>query len=558
MKWTLILPSNIFLENIFQKDVFKKNIFQKNLFEKNVLLAKVFLGNVFLAILVLAGCQNVQLEEQPNILFVMADDHTSQAWGIYGGILEDYVHTPNIKRLAEEGCVLDNCLVSNSICTPSRATILTGQYSHVNGVKTLGRGFTTKHYHVAKLLSAAGYQTAVIGKWHLETEPTGFDYYCVLPGQGRYHDPILKTKENWADYLEGGKEYKGFSTDVITDMTIHWIESRDKSKPFLAFCHLKATHGPFDYPERFSHLYRDVDIPVPVSFNDSGAVTTGRSFRGQSIDNLKERYLTASKLPDKEKRGFMFYPELPFSVEGLSHEEARMKTYQKFVKDFMRCGAAADDNLGKLLDYLDETGLAENTVVIYAADQGYFLGEHAWFDKRLIYEESIHMPFVIRYPGEIPAGTRNDDIIENVDFSALFADYAGAEYPSTMQGYSFRENLKGNTPEDWREYGYYRYWQHQPDRPGHFGIRGKRYKIAFFYGNGFKDNGGVDPASAQYWDFFDLEKDPKELHNAYYDPSYKEIIEEMKQELLRQREMLGDTDEGDKEVLAIIEAHWND
>jgi arylsulfatase A-like enzyme len=517
-------------------------------------LAPVLLSAVF----AIAGCSMKEEVRRPNILFIMADDHTSQAWGVYGGLLKDYVHAPNIARLAEEGCLLEHCLVSNSICTPSRATILTGQYSHVNGVKTLGRGFTTEHNHIAKVLSQGGYQTAIIGKWHLQTEPTGFDYYCVLPGQGRYWDPVLKTRDNWDDHLKGGKEYKGFSTDVITDMTIDWIENRDTGKPFMAMCHFKATHEPFDYPERFSPLYRDVEIPAPESFWDDGRQTTGRSFTGQSIDNLTKRYIAASANPDG-KRDFMFYPELPFSVDGLTPREARMKTYQKFVKDFMRCGAAIDDNIGKLLDYLDASGLAENTVVIYTADQGYFLGEHGWFDKRMIYEESIHMPFVIRYPREIPRGTRNDDIIENVDFSALFADYAGVEYPSTMQGRSFRENLKGNTPGDWREYGYYRYWQHQADRPAHFGIRGKRYKLAFFYGNGLKKNTPVyEDGEVRYWDFFDLQNDPNELRNAYHDPQYREIIEDLKIELIRQRELLGDTDEENDEIRSIIAAYWNE
>ncbi|MCP4310647.1 MAG: sulfatase [Bacteroidetes bacterium] len=514
---------------------------------------------LILSALTLTGCGSGAESEMspPNILFIMSDDHTAQAWGIYGGILEDHVHTPHIRQLAEEGCVLENCLVSNSICTPSRATILTGQYSHVNGVKTLGAGFTPGHMHIARLMSAGGYQTSIIGKWHLQTEPTGFDYYCVLPGQGRYWNPVLKTRENWGHYLEGGIEYKGFSTDVIADMCIDWIGKRDPSKPFMAMCHFKATHEPFDYPDRFSKLYVDEVIPHPESFWDHGAESTGRSFRGQSIDNLKERYLDASENPD-QKRDFQHYPDLPFSVEGMSHKEARMSTYQKFVKDFMRCGAAIDDNIGKLMAYLEEAGLAENTVVIYTADQGYFLGEHGWFDKRLIYEESIHMPFVIRYPGEITAGTRNADIIENVDFSALFADYAGLEYPASMQGRSFRDNLKGNTPSDWREYGYYRYWQHQPDRPGHFGIRGQRYKLAFFYGNGFKDENGKSEYDGGYWDFFDLQEDPHEVNNAYKDPQYQEIISDLKLEILRQRELLGDTDVGNSEILEIIARHWDD
>lgn len=513
---------------------------------------------LILSLIILAGCggSGEKNLSPPNILFIMSDDHTAQAWGIYGGILEDYVHTPNIRQLAKEGCVLENCLVSNSICTPSRATILTGQYSHVNGVKNLGAGFTPEHMHIAKLMSAGGYQTSVIGKWHLQTEPTGFDYYCVLPGQGRYRNPVLKTKENWGHYLEGGQVYEGFSSDVIADLCIDWIENRDPSKPFMAMCHFKATHEPFDYPDRHNDLYKDVDIPHPESFWDQGPETTGRSLRGQSIDKLQKRYLDASVNPD-QRRDFQHYPDLPFSVDGLDPDEARMKTYQKFVKDFMRCGAAIDDNIGKLMAYLEGAGLAENTIVIYTADQGYFLGEHGWFDKRLIYEESIHMPFVIRYPAEIPAGTRNQDIIENVDFSALFADYAGLDYPESMQGFSFRENLKGNTPEDWREYGYYRYWQHQSDRPGHFGIRGKRYKLAFYYGNGFQEQDDQPEYEGGYWDFFDLQEDPHEIHNAYADPEYQAIIKGMKEELIYQRKVLGDTDEDNPEILEIINEHWD-
>ncbi len=492
--------------------------------------------------------------KQPNILFIMSDDHTSQAWGIYGGLLEEYVQNDNIKRLAREGTVLDNCLVSNSICTPSRASILTGQYSHVNGVTTLGAGLSPMYNNISKELQKGGYQTSVIGKWHLKQEPGGFDYYCVLPGQGEYHNPRLKTADNWEDYYGGGKTYEGFSTDVIASKTIEWIEDRDRSKPFMAMCHFKATHEPFDYPERFAHLYQDDDIPVPESMYDGGPETTGRSFLGQSLDNLTARYVKASA-DSTLRRDYMNYPGLPFSVNGLTNSEARLQTYQKMIKDFMRCGAAIDDNIGKLLDYLDESGLTENTVVIYTADQGYFLGEHGWFDKRMIYEESIRMPFVIRYPKEVKAGTRNSDIIENVDFSALFADYAQIPYPDNMQGRSFRENLKGNTPADWRQYGYYRYWDHAAKRPGHFGVKGHRFTLAFYYGNGIEENKGAIPE--KFWDFYDLQTDPHQLHNAYNDPEYKDIITALKDEIMVQRSALGDTDIDNQEVLDIIEKHWD-
>lgn len=496
---------------------------------------------------------------KPNILFIMADDHTSQAWGIYGGPLKQYVINKNIKRLADQGCVLTNCLCSNSLCVPSRGTILTGQYSHINGISTLGGSLNPEAGNIAKVLQSAGYQTSIIGKWHLKKEPAGFDYYCVMPGQGDYWNPIMISKRNWIEGEKGGKVYNGYCTDIIADMTINWIEKRKKTKPFVAMCHFKATHEPFDYPERYKDMFKDVTIPSPESLFDQGAETTGRAFDGQSIDDLKNRYLFATTHVEKRK-DFLKYPGLPFSVEGLNKDDARMRTFQKFIKDYLRCGAAIDDNIGKLLDYLQKAGLAKNTIVIYTSDQGYFLGEHGWFDKRLIYEESIHMPFVIRYPNEIPAGKRNNDIIENVDFSALLADYAGVKYPKTMQGRSFRENLKGNTPSDWRKYGYYRYWEHEKGHPGHFGIRGNRYKLAFYYGNGFKKKGIDVEAKGEtirYWEFFDLREDPKELHNSYDDLRYGEIIKEMKTEILHQRQSLGDIDRNNPEILEIIANHWN-
>lgn len=504
------------------------------------------------------GCTCIKKQEKrPNILFIMADDHTSQAWGIYGGILKDHVKAPNISRLADEGCVLNNCLVSNSICVPSRATILTGQYSHKNGVKTLKSAQNPEANNIAKVLQRGGYQTSMIGKWHLKKEPSGFDYYCVLPGQGRYNNPIMKTKENWEDYHDGGKEYKGFSTDIIADMTIDWIENRDDSKPFMAMCHFKATHEPFDYPDRLKDLYKDIEIPVPASFYDKGAATTGRSFKGQSMDVLTSRYVDATEHPEN-RTGHTLYPGLPFSVDEISDDAAKYKTYQKFIKDFLRCGAVIDENIGKLLAYLDASGLAENTIVIYTADQGYFLGEHGWFDKRMIYEESAHMPFVIRYPKEIPAGSRRDELVENVDFSALFADYAGLNYPETMQGRSFRSVLLGNTPEDWRDYSYYHYWENEAKRPAHIGIRGKRYKLAFYYGKGLLN--ATEKAKLEndiYWELFDLEADPNELHNAYHDTQYQEIIKQMKLELVKKQRELGDLFSESGEVHNVFDSYWD-
>ena len=492
-------------------------------------------------------------DQRPNILFIMSDDHTSQAWGIYGGVLKDYVQNLNIKRLAEEGVVLNNSFCTNSICVPSRATILTGQYSNKNGVYTLSDGLDPERQNIAKMLRDNGYKTAIIGKWHLKKIPSGFDYFNVLHDQGRYWDPILRTKENFNKKPEDWDVHKGFSTDVITDLSLSWLDSIDKDQPFFLMTHFKATHEPFDYPERYNDLYKEINIPEPESILDFSAETNGRSFEGQKLEKLEEldlkdvandleqrRWKQATKDPDA---WWCKYPGLPFATEGMDSIAARKYTYQKLVKDFMRSGAAIDDNIGRILDYLEANGLAENTVVIYTADQGYFLGEHGFFDKRLIYEESLRMPFVIRYPKEIPKGKRLDDIILNIDFAALFADYANVELPKSIQGKSFRKNLVGETPENWRKTAYYRYWQHAPVRPGHFGVRDDRYKLALFYGQALNMTGSSKEITEPAWEFYDLVKDPKEDHNAYHDPEYKEIIASMKVELIEQRKQYGDLDE---------------
>ncbi len=489
--------------------------------------------------------QMPERNERPNILFILSDDHTSQAWGIYGGVLAPYVQNKNIERLAAEGTVLNNAFCTNSICTPSRGSILTGQYSHVNQVYTLSEPLPKGHPNIAKTFSKNGYQTAIIGKWHLVGEPEGFDYFNVLPGQGRYWNPILKTKENWADGYDAsaGKEYEGFSTDVIADLTIAHLKERNREEPFLMFCNFKATHEPFDYPERFKDLYTDVSIPEPESLFDFNPETTGRTFIGQKLEKLGQRWDNATKDPEN---WWTTYPGLPYPLEGLDSIQKRKKIYQKLVKDFMRSGAAIDDNIGKLLDYLKEEGIADNTIVIYTADQGYFLGEHGFFDKRMIYEESLRMPFVIRYPKEIKGGQRIDDIILNIDFAALLADYAGIEQPDYIQGRSFRQNLESGTPADWRKQLYYRYWLHHPERPAHFGIRNERYKLAYFYGQPLGKKGTNAEVTEPAWEFFDLQQDPKELYNAISDKTYTAIIEEMKRQLLEERKRYNDLDEGSK------------
>ncbi|MFD1614884.1 sulfatase family protein [Gelatiniphilus marinus] len=511
---------------------------------------------VFVGIFFLISCKSEEKQTtiKPNIIFIMSDDHTSQAWGVYGGILKEYVQNKNIDRLANEGMVLNNAFCTNSICVPSRASILTGQLSNKNGVYTLSDALQPDSLNIAKVLKNNGYQTAIIGKWHLKKEPSGFDYYNILHDQGRYWDPILRTAENFHKPKEAWDVHKGFSTDVITQLSIDWLSKRDQNKPFMLMTHFKATHEPFDFPERYKNLYKDVEIPEPASLFDFSPETTGRSFVGQKLENLAWRYEQASNDPDN---WWCKYPGLPFYTNEMDSISARKATYQKFVKDFMRSGAAIDDNIGKILDYLEASNLAENTVVIYTADQGYFLGEHGFFDKRLIYDESLRMPFVIRYPKEIAAGKRLDDIILNIDFPALFADYAGIKKPKSFQGNSFRKNLKGETPKDWRTSAYYRYWTNHYIRPAHFGIRNKRYKLAFFYGHSLDMTGSSKESTPPAWEFYDLEKDPNENYNAYNDATYSEIIKNMKVELKKQRQAYGDTDGQYTQLQSIFKTHWN-
>jgi arylsulfatase A-like enzyme len=482
---------------------------------------------------------------RPNILFIMSDDHSSQAWGLYGTHLDAVAPTPHIRRLAREGCLLLNCFCTNSICVPSRASILTGQYSHRNGVYTLSEALNPAAENVAKLLQGGGYQTAVIGKWHLKSRPAGFDHYNLLPGQGRYHDPVLRSAGNW----EEGKEYRGFSTDVITDLSLEWLGNRDTTKPFFLMCHFKATHEPFAYASRFADLFEAEDLPEPDSLYEFGPDRSGRTFSGQALETLGQRY---------EQNPGSRYPGVSFGLEGLDPRAARNKIYQKFIKDYLRGVAGIDDNLGRLLAYLDRSGLAHNTVLIYTSDQGYFLGEHGFFDKRIMYEEPLRMPFVIRFPQEIEPGSRLDDIILNTDFASLFLDYAGLQVPEQMQGSSFRANLLGKTASSWRRSMYYRYWLHQVQRPAHFGIRTKRYKLIFFYGAPLDMQGAHTESTPPGWEFYDLHADPKELRNAYHDPQYRDVIRELKGGLLKSRRNLVDTDEQFPMMQEILAEHWEE
>jgi len=453
---------------------------------------------------------------RPNVVFIMADDHTSQAWGCYGGRLAPFAKTTNIDRLADEGARLTNCFCTNSICVPSRASILTGQYSHANGVKTLKDALSPEADNVAKRLQQAGYQTALVGKWHLKKAPTGFDYWNIIKGQGRYQNPVMHEMDLSRPVVE-----EGFSTDVFTDKALAWLGRRDAGKPFCLMLHFKATHEPWQFAARYAGLYRDGDLPEPLTLlGPTGP--EGSVVPGWPLEILTERMTNSA-----QHGGYKL--ELP-SADPLA---VRRATHQKFVKDFLRCGAAIDENIGRVLAFLDEQQIARDTVVVYTSDQGYFLGEHNYFDKRFMLEESLRMPLVARYPREIRPGTVLDDIVLNVDFAPTLLDYVGAAVPESVQGRSFRGNLSGSTPGDWRDAMYYRYFENSEPRPAHFGIRTHKAKLIYY--DGLKNV----PEEGR-WEFYDLASDPHETRNAYGDPKYAAVIEGLKKRLTELQAGVGD------------------
>ena len=457
---------------------------------------------------------------RPNVLFIMSDDHASHAISAYGSRINT---TPQIDRISKGGMRFNNCFCTNSICTPSRATILTGTYNHINGVTTLSTHMDGRLLTYPKLMQQQGYQTAIVGKWHLGHggihDPTGFDYWNVLPGQGLYHNPVM---------IEMGEETvrEGYVTDLITDFSLDWLRQRDQDKPFCMMVHHKAPHRNWEPDNKHAGMYEDEDIPEPVTFNDDYA---NRAKAAAAAKMRIDRDLT-----DKDLK-----QPVP---EGLTPQEEKQWKYQRYIKDYLRCIASIDDNVGRLLDYLDEEGLTEDTIVIYTSDQGFFLGDHGWYDKRFMYEESLRMPFLIRYPRGIVPGSVNDDIILNVDFPATFVDYAGIDIPAAFQGNSFRALLQGETPDDWQTAMYYRYWMHGAHHNvyAHYGIRTLRHKLIYYYADPLDQEGAVGPTEEPKWELFDLTRDPYELVNVYDDPSYKDVIKTLKADLSHLQDTLGD------------------
>jgi arylsulfatase A-like enzyme len=471
-------------------------------------------------------------DPRPNILFIMSDDHAAHAIGAYGSRVNV---TPNLDRLAQAGVRFQNCFCVNSICSPSRATILTGKYSHLNGVPTFNR-FDGSQPTVEKYLQAAGYHTGMIGKWHLGSDPTGFDEWTILPGQGVYFDPTFLDRN-------GRRVYKGYVTDIITDLAIDFLNRRPKDKPFFLMCHHKAPHRPWDPDEKHRALFADKQIPEPATLRDDYATRTDaiRQCRQKVFEDLTRRDLKLqppAELKGAERAAWLGAKPTEVTLERngkketLNGEALNAWKYQRYLQDYLACVQAVDDNVGRLLDWLDKNGLATNTVVIYTSDQGFFLGDHGLYDKRFMYEASIRMPFLVRWPGVAKAGAVQDGMAINTDFAPTFMEIAGLSVPADMQGRSLVPLLKGSPPSDWRTSYYYRYYHDPGDHNtrAHYGIRTTTHKLIYFW-------------KINQWELYDLGKDPDELHNLYTDPNQQELVSKLKAELYRMKKEVKDDDQ---------------
>jgi N-acetylglucosamine-6-sulfatase len=501
--------------------------------------ARAIITAAMLLCLLPGGQSMLPADTRPNIVFIFSDDHALQAIGAYGSKVNQ---TPNIDRLAREGAVFTNSFCANSLCGPSRACILTGKHSHLNGFMRNGDRFDGGQTTFPKLVQAHGYQTALIGKWHLESPPTGFDYWEVLPDQGNYYNPDFIRMDG------SRKRFAGYCTDLITDKSLQWLkEQRDPDKPFILMCQHKAPHRNWAPAERHLSLYGEEDIPEPATLFDD---YSGRSeLLKQNEMSIREHFHWAH---DMKFHGDNLFPSS--FVNGMGNGEyARMTTeqkaawdahyeplnrsfiqqmrdgklseqdvtrwkYQRYIKDYLRCVAAVDESVGRILDYLDESGLADNTIVIYSSDQGFYLGEHGWYDKRWIYEESLKMPFIIRWPGVVSPGTRSDALIQNIDYGPTFLDVAGVAIPDEMQGESLVPLLRnqGQAPAGWRDAIYYAYYENGAvhNVPMHDGVRTDRYKLFFL------------PRTRE-WQLIDLKEDPQELRSFHNDPAYAPILAAM-------------------------------
>ncbi len=491
-------------------------------------------------LLTLAGissaCQHGAISDEkqqlPNIIFIMSDDHAYQAISAYGGPLAELAPTPNIDRIANTGMRFDRCLVTNSISGPSRACILTGKYSHKNRfLANEAVPFDSTQQTFPKLLQQAGYQTAIIGKWHLDSQPTGFTHWEVLPGQGNYYNPDFITPE-------GMHRDTGYVTEIITQKSIEWIKSiKDSNQPFMLMMHHKAPHRNWKPGPHELGMYTDVEFPEPITlFDDYSGRGTAEHEQDMTIENairLEEdlkmwddssKSISLERLTQAQLRVWdsVYNPILAgFNKANLGGNSLISWKFQRYMQDYLACIAAIDKSVGELLDYLKESGLDKNTVIIYTSDQGFYLGEHGWFDKRFMFEESYRMPLLISWPRIIRPHTINSDMVSNLDFAETFLEMAGFEIPSDMQGVSMLPILQGKTPRDWRKTHYYHYYEY----PGwhsvkrHYGISTHRYKLIHYYFD-------IDE-----WELFDLEADPYEMKNVYDNPEYATVQNELHSQL---------------------------
>lgn len=469
--------------------------------------------------------------ERPNILFIMSDDHAAHAISAYGSRVN---RTPHLDRIAHEGALLTHCYCTNSLCSPSRATILTGKYSHVNGVPVFNT-FDGSQPTVSKLLQAAGYYTGVIGKWHLFSEPTGFSHWDILPGQGVYFNPTFIDPS-------GRRVVEGYATDIIADLAIDFMAKRPQDRPFFLMCHHKAPHRPWDPDEKHRAMFAGKHIPEPPTLYDDYAGRTDaiRECTQKVFENMSRRDMKLpppAGLTGPELDRWYSTPVTEAEIE--EHGRTRKLTgdalnrwkYQRYMQDYLACVQSIDDNTGRMLDWLDENGLSENTVVIYTSDQGFFLGDHGLYDKRFMYEESLRMPFLIRWPGVIEPRTQPGALAINTDFAPTFLDMAGLPTPGDMQGRSLVPILAGEQPKDWRTSFYYRYYHDPGDHntAAHYGVRTTTHKLIYFW-------------KKDQWEMYDLTADPLEMQNVYDDPSQQDTVAELKAEMARLKRELGDTD----------------
>lgn len=509
---------------------------------------KFQVSTLLLSALMLSSTANKVLSQEivkrPNIIYIMSDDHSYQAISAYGYGLN---HTPNIDALATQGMLFNRSYVTNSICGPSRAVMLTGKHSHINGFKDNHSTFDGSQLTVAKLMQAGGYQTAVIGKWHLISNPQGFNYWNIVPGQGEYYNP---------DFIENGikKRIPGYVTNITTDIAINWLDKRDRDKPFFLIYQQKAPHRNWMPEEKYYHLFDSTQFPVPANYFDDYSNRTKAASAQEmevardmhyaydlklALDLPKEKQVGLASnwqgiynrlTPEEKKKWAAAYGPMidSFNKANLTGKELAIWKYQRYMKDYLRCVQSVDDNVGRLMDYLKANGLDKNTIVIYTSDQGFFLGEHGWFDKRWMYEESFRTPLIIKWPGVTNKKLVTNSMVQNLDFAETILDMAGLPVPADMQGKSIVPVLKGKLKGDLHDALYYHFYENQEHKVAkHVGVRTSRYKLIFFYEN-------------KEWELYDLDKDKSEMTNVYGKPEYKKVqkmmLEKLKQEAVEYKD----------------------